>query len=48
VPRSHEEHELIEVHWRPFPEAVRDASSGILRDAKTALALLRARDVLCW
>jgi 8-oxo-dGTP pyrophosphatase MutT (NUDIX family) len=40
---SHEQHEVIEVHWFPISDAVRQALSGELRDAKTVIALLRAR-----
>ena len=38
----HEQHEIIEVHWLPLPDAVRQASGGELRDAKTVIGLLRA------
>lgn len=38
------EHELIEVHWLALDDAVRQALSGELRDAKTVVALLRARE----
>jgi len=37
-----EANEVLEVHWVPFPEACERALSGELRDAKTALGLLRA------
>lgn len=46
VPRQLDEHELIEVHWVPLADAVARALSGELRDAKTVVALLRAREVL--
>lgn len=44
VPRqvSHEQYEVIEVHWLPFPETVQQAMEGTLRDAKTVIGLLRA------
>ena len=38
----HEQHEVIEVHWLPMADAVRQANSGELRDAKTVIGLLRA------
>jgi ADP-ribose pyrophosphatase len=38
----HEQHEVIEVHWLPLADAVRQAHSGELRDAKTVIGLLRA------
>ncbi|HTY51115.1 MAG TPA: NUDIX hydrolase [Steroidobacteraceae bacterium] len=37
-----EPNEVLEVHWVPFAEACERALSGELRDAKTALGLLRA------
>lgn len=39
---AHEQHEVIEVHWLPLPDAVRQATDGTLRDAKTVIGLLRA------
>ncbi|HWL62744.1 MAG TPA: NUDIX hydrolase [Steroidobacteraceae bacterium] len=39
---SHEQHEVIEVHWLPLVDAARQAASGELRDAKTVIGLLRA------
>ena len=39
---SHEQHEVIEVHWLPLADAARQALSGELRDAKTVIGLLRA------
>jgi 8-oxo-dGTP pyrophosphatase MutT (NUDIX family) len=38
----HERHEVIEVHWLPLADAVRQAREGQLRDAKTVIGLLRA------
>jgi len=38
----HEQHEVIEVHWIPLHDAVQQAASGELRDAKTVIGLLRA------
>jgi 8-oxo-dGTP pyrophosphatase MutT (NUDIX family) len=38
----HEQYEVIEVHWLALDDAVRQASSGELRDAKTVIGLLRA------
>ena len=46
VPQALGEHELIEVHWVSLEDAVRQALSGELRDAKTVIALLRAREVV--
>ncbi|MHB8766217.1 MAG: NUDIX hydrolase [Deferrisomatales bacterium] len=42
VPTRHGAHELIEVHWVPFADALEWARSGELRDAKTVIALFRA------
>lgn len=39
---SHEQHEVIEVHWLPLTEAVGQALDGTLRDAKTVIGLMRA------
>jgi ADP-ribose pyrophosphatase len=43
---AHEEHEVIEVHWVPFEEAWQRAVSGEIRDAKTAMGILRAHALL--
>jgi len=40
---AHEQAEVIEVHWVPFGEACEWAESGVIRDGKTAMGLLRAR-----
>ncbi len=42
APLAHEQHELIEVHWVPLTEALRQAMSGELRDGKTVVGLMRA------
>jgi 8-oxo-dGTP pyrophosphatase MutT (NUDIX family) len=42
TPLQHERHEVIEVHWRPFSQAVDMALNGELCDAKTIVGLLRA------
>jgi len=42
TPIAHEQHELIEVHWVPLAEAVRQALAGELQDAKTIVGLVRA------
>jgi 8-oxo-dGTP pyrophosphatase MutT (NUDIX family) len=42
APLAHEQHELIEVHWIPLDEALRQAVSGELRDGKTVVGLVRA------
>lgn len=39
---QHEQHEVIEVHWVPLADAVRQALNGELRDGKTVIGLLRA------
>lgn len=46
VPANTEEHELIEVHWVTFEQALRWAYSGEIRDAKTLVAIFRAARVL--
>jgi ADP-ribose pyrophosphatase len=42
VPAAHHEHELIEVHWLPLDEALRQVRDGTIYDAKTMLGLLLA------
>lgn len=42
VPTRMEAHEVIEVHWLPWNEALRMAQSGEIEDAKTLAGLLRA------
>jgi 8-oxo-dGTP pyrophosphatase MutT (NUDIX family) len=45
--RSAQEHaEVIEIHWVPFTQACRWAIDGTIADCKTALGLLRAREIL--
>jgi ADP-ribose diphosphatase len=39
---AHESAEVIEVHWMPFAQAYEWASSGKIRDAKTAMGIVRA------
>jgi ADP-ribose pyrophosphatase len=41
--QSHEEHEVIEVHWIPFDEAVDMACRGEITDGKTLIGLMRTR-----
>ena len=43
---GHEAEELIEIHWLPFEEAVEMAIDNRINDAKSVIALLRARAVL--
>jgi ADP-ribose pyrophosphatase len=43
VPTCMEEHEVIEVHWLPWVEALRMAQAGEIEDAKTLAGLLRAQ-----
>ncbi|MBV8783388.1 MAG: NUDIX hydrolase [Gammaproteobacteria bacterium] len=42
---AHEQAEVIEVHWVPFAQACRWALDGEIADCKTALGLLRARNM---
>jgi 8-oxo-dGTP pyrophosphatase MutT (NUDIX family) len=44
VASQHERHEVIEVHWLPLAEAAQQALTGAIRDGKTIIGLLRARD----
>lgn len=44
VPSQHEQHEVIEVHWIDLEEAARQALTGVLRDGKTIIGVLRAWD----
>jgi len=37
-----EEHEVLEVHWKPLDEAVRMACSGEIRDGKSLVGIFRA------
>lgn len=46
VARGHEEHEVIEVHWKPLAEAVRMAHDGTIRDGKSLVGIFRAAAVL--
>jgi 8-oxo-dGTP pyrophosphatase MutT (NUDIX family) len=41
-PHGHEEHEIIEVHWKPLAEAVRMAEQGDIRDGKSLVGIFRA------
>ncbi len=40
--QGHEPHEVIEVHWVPFAEALEWCLDGTITDAKTLIALFRA------
>lgn len=42
VDSRHEDHEVIEVHWLPFDEALKRAAHGDIDDAKSIAALFRA------
>jgi len=44
--RAHEHAEVIEVHWLPFAQACDWALDGTIADMKSALGLLRARNML--
>jgi len=46
VTRGHERDEVIEVHWVPWPEAVRWARDGTIRDGKTLVALFLAEPLI--
>jgi len=46
VPTRTEEHEVIEVHWLPWVEALRMTQAGEIEDAKTLAGLLRAREYI--
>lgn len=46
VPANTEPHELIEVHWLPFNEAVARVHAGDFVDGKTVIGLLRAQHEL--
>jgi 8-oxo-dGTP pyrophosphatase MutT (NUDIX family) len=43
VPTRAEEHEVIEVHWFSWAEALRMAQAGEIEDAKTLAGLVRAQ-----
>ncbi|MHB8536368.1 MAG: NUDIX hydrolase [Sulfuricaulis sp.] len=43
VPANAETHEVFEVHWVPFEEALTRAVAGELKDAKTLVGLFRTR-----
>ena len=43
VPAKNELHELIEVHWVPFSEALERAQTDEITDAKTLAGLFRAQ-----
>jgi 8-oxo-dGTP pyrophosphatase MutT (NUDIX family) len=42
---AQEQAEVIEIHWVPFPQACDWAIDGTITDCKTALGLLRAREI---
>ncbi len=46
LPGEAEAHELFEVHWRPYAEALAMARAGEIIDAKTLAGLLRAQPLL--
>ena len=45
VPAMAEAHEVFEVHWVPFTEALAQARTGEIMDAKTLAGLFRADDL---
>jgi ADP-ribose pyrophosphatase len=42
VPAAHEQHEVIEVHWLAFEQALRMAYDGEINDGKSLVGLFRA------
>lgn len=42
TPANLEEHEVLEVHWKPLADVVAMAVSGELRDGKSVVGILRA------
>lgn len=42
VPAKPEEHEVLEIHWKPLTEALRMAQSGEIRDGKSLVGIFRA------
>ena len=46
IPANTEEHEVIEVHWLTWAEALRMAQAGEIQDAKTLAGLLRAQSLV--
>lgn len=46
VPTNMDEHELIEVHWVPFTDALAQAHAGEITDAKTLIGIFRAQKAL--
>jgi ADP-ribose pyrophosphatase YjhB (NUDIX family) len=46
VQTAQEHAEVIEIHWVPFTQACGWAIDGTISDCKTALGLLRAREIL--
>lgn len=46
VPARTEAHELIEVHWIPYPETLAWAQTNVITDAKTLVGLFRAHKIV--
>jgi ADP-ribose pyrophosphatase len=46
VPANAEAHEVFEVHWVPFAEALAQARTGAIMDAKTLAGLFRAERLI--
>lgn len=42
VPARPEEHEVLEIHWKPLTEALQMAQSGEIRDGKSLVGIFRA------
>ena len=44
VPVRHEDHEVLEVHWKPLATVLEMAHSGELRDGKSLVGVFRAAE----
>lgn len=42
APTRHEEHEVLEIHWKPLREVLRMATCGEIRDGKSLVGIFRA------
>jgi 8-oxo-dGTP pyrophosphatase MutT (NUDIX family) len=47
LPQRPEEHEVFELHWRPFEDVLAMARSGELRDGKSLVGVFRAATHVC-
>jgi len=46
APQEHDAHEVIEIHWVPFQQALDWCMDGTITDAKTLIGLFRAARLL--